>query len=559
MSYELETLNLAGSGFNGHIPHWLGEFRDLKYLNLDVNRFYGQIPASLGQLSSLRELYTSDNSLNEAIPSLLGILFNLRRLDVSENSLEGVLSEAHFANLSCLKELTVSKNLLRLKVRPDWVPTFRLKTIELASCRVGTEFPPWIWMQKKVDRLDLSNASISGTLPKWLGSMKLSYFNLSHNQINGTIPLYFPSSQNHIDLSNNQLSGPLSSKIDLQNNRISGVIPDCWSSYQNLGVIYLSSNKLSGVIPRSIGQLSAPQWLHLNNNTLQGNHPSSLSTCRTLTDLDLAENNFSGIVSAWIGEDLLSLQILRLRSNMLSRHIPSQLCSLYTLQILDLANPADVQWSNEDVTEVMKGESIEHTEIVMFVANMDLSNNNLAGPIPQKLMDLTGMLGSNLSHNHVTGSIPQDIGKLMSSESLDLSYNELSGIIPQTMSALTSLSHLNLSYNRLSAEIPTGHQLQILDDLPSIYIGNLGLCADPLPKKCRPVEPTVPTITEEEEEGKVLQKMRFDAVLVQGFVTGFWRVLGAIFSRRSWRHSYLQLVEEVADWIFVAVAVRRID
>ncbi|GAB4826359.1 hypothetical protein Ancab_009225, partial [Ancistrocladus abbreviatus] len=78
----------------------------------------------------------------------------------------------------------------------------------------------------------------------------------------------------------------------------------------------------------------------------------------------------------------------------------------------------------------------------------------------------------------------------------------------------------------------------------------------PLPKKCRPGKPTVPTITEEEDEGKEREKVGFDAVLVPGFITGIWGVLGAIFSKRSWRHSYFRLVEEFADWIFVAIIVR---
>ena len=68
-------------------------------------------------------------------------------------------------------------------------------------------------------------------------------------------------------------------------------------------------------------------------------------------------------------------------------------------------------------------------------------------------------------------------------EFLDLSGNELYGPIPQTLLDLNFLSHLNLSFNNLSGRIPTGNQLQTLDD-PSIYVGNNQLCGQPILKPC---------------------------------------------------------------------------
>ncbi|XP_031100724.1 receptor-like protein EIX2 [Ipomoea triloba] len=99
------------------------------------------------------------------------------------------------------------------------------------------------------------------------------------------------------------------------------------------------------------------------------------------------------------------------------------------------------------------------------------------------MMSLHALQNLNVSRNNLSGAIPKTIGNLSKIESLDLSRNELSGPIPPSLSSLNFLSHLNLSFNHLYGRIPTGSQLQTLND-PSIYMGNEGLCGDPLSKGC---------------------------------------------------------------------------
>ena len=50
------------------------------------------------------------------------------------------------------------------------------------------------------------------------------------------------------------------------------------------------------------------------------------------------------------------------------------------------------------------------------------------------------------------------------------------------LASLTSLSNLNLSYNQLIGPIPEGKQFNTFQN--DSFIGNLGLCGFPLPKKC---------------------------------------------------------------------------
>ncbi|KAI3468600.1 hypothetical protein Pfo_025263 [Paulownia fortunei] len=575
-SHNLEILSLGENNFHGHVPEVLGELKHLTYLDLSEAFISDPIPTTIG--NSLRVLNLYDNQLSGVIPISLGQLSNLERIDISFNSLKGTLSEAHFANLSKLEELWTISNKLKFRVGYDWVPPFQLKYLVMESCKIGGQFPQWLQTQKALLKLVLSNCSITGTLPKWLHSINLTESDLSHNYIKGPIP----ELAYNLLLARNFINGSIPDSLcqmkalkllDLSNNHLSGNLPECWPNLHYLRVARLSSNELSWAIPNSIGGAYTMEWLHLNNNSLKGQLPTTLKNCTRLMALDVGDNNLSGTLPEWIGKDLLDLKVLRLRNNEFRGAIPSAYCQPSQLQIMDLANNKltgniphcfgnfsgmvkeeftddnvsyDVGWLHESLSEVMKGVELGYTTTLVYVVNLDLSSNHLVGEIPSELTSLTGLLGLNLSHNHLEGKIPEKIGDLESLESLDLSRNNLFGMIPESLSNLTSLSHLNLSNNNLSGQIPTGPQLQTLDD-PSIYDGNPELCGAPLLKKCHKDEaskaPNVENHAAADEDRD--DEICFYAVIIGGFATGFWGVIGVLVFKTSWRQAYFQFVEVV--------------
>ncbi|KAF7147033.1 hypothetical protein RHSIM_Rhsim03G0185100 [Rhododendron simsii] len=618
--YNLEKLILRSNEFtSGNLPDWLGQFKRLKYLDLSWNSFSGSITQSLGTLSALEVLRIHDNQLNGTIPVSLGQLSNLKTLDLSYNHLEGVVTEANFANLTILEELSIDSNLLTLKVISDWMPPFQVKTLSMGSCKIGTTgFPQWLRTQKKVSFLDISNAGISGTLPQWLDEMPLETLDLSQNLIVGSIFQKLPPTLWGLDLSDNLISGPLPQNISemvpsldtllLGGNLISGLIPySLWEipalrvldlsknnlfgnlplykgrgELSSLQVMTLSSNKLSGILPSFIGNFTSLGWLQLNNNSFYGELPSTLRNCTSLMLLDLGENRFSGSIPTWIG-DLLYLRIFRLHKNMFNDDIPSQLCQM-PLQIMDFGNNLltgpiphclgnlsgmmdesiseflttyAAQWLKTSMMQVIKGRELEFTSLtLMFQGNMDLSRNNLVGSIPKEITNLSGLHGLNLSHNNLTGKIPEKIGGLKSLESLDFSENQLSGIIPPSISGLNFLSSLNLSYNNLSGRIPTGNQLQTLP--PSSYLGNSELCGDPLPIKCPgDIKSQPPTATghQEEYEEDDSEKVWFYVAIMSGYATGLWGFVGVLVLKKSWRHAYFQFMVMVKDKVLLVIAL----
>jgi hypothetical protein len=89
--------------------------------------------------------------------------------------------------------------------------------------------------------------------------MLLVYFSLLSNKITGEVPI-FPTQIQYLDLGSNQLEGTL---------------PEMFSNYRNLGVLYLDHNDFHGTIPDGYGTMGNKklQTLYLNNNTLTGTLP----------------------------------------------------------------------------------------------------------------------------------------------------------------------------------------------------------------------------------------------------------------------------------------------
>ncbi|XP_034212698.1 receptor-like protein EIX2 [Prunus dulcis] len=276
----LESLDLSSCGLEGQLPDSLGMLTSLQHLNLENLFLWGSIPESIGNLSSLKTMDLSSNNMNGSIPESLGKLSELVKLDLSWNSWEGILTEAHFINLTRLKAISISNMIngkpmsLVLNVAYDWVPPFKLHTLNIGDCRVGHGF--WVllqsqtelvyvslhntfisdsileeWLSKissQVKLLDLSYNNFSGRLPLQLKFPKLSRINLGHNQLEGPLPIW-PTNASFLDLQSNLFSGPISSNLDqlmpqlehldVSENHLNGTIPLSICNMKDMGVISL--------------------------------------------------------------------------------------------------------------------------------------------------------------------------------------------------------------------------------------------------------------------------------------------------------------------------------
>ncbi|PQP92406.1 receptor-like protein 12 [Prunus yedoensis var. nudiflora] len=148
----VESLDFSSCSLEGQLPASLGMLTTLQHLNLEVT-ISGSIPKSIGNLSSLKTMYLSYNHMNGSISESLGKLSELVELDLGENPWKDILIEAHFINLTRLKYLSIYSDdignpmSLIFNMSYDWVPHFKLHTIEITNCPIGSGFGVWLQSQ----------------------------------------------------------------------------------------------------------------------------------------------------------------------------------------------------------------------------------------------------------------------------------------------------------------------------------------------------------------------------------------------------------------------------
>ncbi|CAH9133045.1 unnamed protein product [Cuscuta epithymum] len=502
---------------------------------------------------------------------------------------------------------------------------------DISNNAISDSIPSWFWnTTTQFLNINASNNQIKGTMVSGFQVSSGFQFNggvldLSFNKLEGSIPPSFFNvtalylSRNHFT----ELDSLCHIKaarvavalqlLDLSFNQLSGTLPDCWTGLYSLRVLNLANNhKLSGSLPTSIGSLASLMALHLDHNSLTGPLSSSIKNCSKLLSLQLGDNNFFGPIPDWAGEKLPQLAILVLRSNYFNASVPTSLCHLQSLQLLDLSTnnlsgslpnclsnltkmtmigvgnatisyEISAHWvgpkysetliisQDEKIDVVWKGMIYEFGSILGFLKSIDISSNMLNGEIPTEITSLVELGSLNLSRNNLRGHIPFRIGNLANLEALDFSNNHLSGSIPQTLVHVHRISVLNLSNNNLSGKIPKGTQLQSFN--ASAYMGNPGLCGDPLPNSCQGEEltrPSRPRFCEEEEEEEEEEEgacnkedlnkffgSEFYASMGVGYVVGFFSVLGTMLFNRSCRFAFFKVLNDFANWAYVVAVIYK--
>ncbi|XP_075647243.1 receptor-like protein EIX2 isoform X1 [Castanea sativa] len=611
---SLEVLELGRNQLWGSLPDF-AMFPSLKEIELPSNKLNGTMPKTIGNLHNLEHLDVSLNYLQDVISEAhFSNLSKLLSLDLSGNSLT---LEFDFNWVPPFQLEGLHLRSCKLGPRfPNWIRTQRNITIlDISNAQISDTVPAeWFAnLPPNLVSLNISNNQIHGQLPNVSTmSWREPAFDLSANRLEGPLPL-FSRNVSYLNHSKNRFSGPLSPLckindrrlglgfLDLSDNLLSEQLPNCFMNWPNLLILNLANNNFSGEVPSSFGFLSMLQTLSLHNNTFSGDFPNSLKNCSYLRVMDLGNNRFSGKIPAWIAEDLPQLIVLILRSNKFSGSIPWDTCKLKYLRILDLSlndfsgiipqclnNLTAMAYKAYSSTNLFEGSYMgsiighnywyigDYVDSAMvawkgreynfgknlgFLKIINLSSNNLTGKLPTEITSLLELVVLNVSKNNLIGEIPQTIGQLKQLESFDMSWNQFSGEIPSSMSELQFLSHLDLSFNNLSGKIPSGTQLQGFD--ATCFTGNRALCGPPLTQKCPgEVTPnqTLPTdngSTEDDKDNRDEFEKWFCVGAGIGFAIGFWGICSSLILKRSWRHAYFLLLDNMKDWLYVTMAVNK--
>lgn len=305
-----------------------------------------------------------------------------------------------------------------------------------------------IFQLPHVEHIDLSDNQLSGGIS--FSPSSLVYLNLSNNNFTGPVPLSFSRIQT-LDLSNNMFSGEISHQIgslaslryvDLGGNLLVGKIPDSITNMTGLEYLTLASNHLVGLIPPKIGFMKSLKWIYFGYNNLSGGIPEGIGELKNLNHLDLVYNNLTGRIPDSLG-NLTDLEYLFLYQNKLTGRIPLSIFELKKLISLDLSD------------NFLSGEIPELVIQLQRLEILHLFSNNLIGKIPKAISSLPRLQVLQLWSNGLTGEIPEDLGRHNNLTILDVSTNKLSGKIPDSLCRSGALYKLILFSNSLQGEIPS--------------------------------------------------------------------------------------------------------
>jgi Leucine-rich repeat (LRR) protein len=291
---NLTTLYLHSNFINGTLPSWLFSLPSLVTLILGDNQLSGEIGEF--KSNSLEYLYLSGNMLHGSIPRSISKLVNLTKLYLFSNNLSIMLESASFSKLQKLEVLDFSYNNLFVSINNNVTDTMpNLSSLSLSSCNIS-EFPLFLRTATNLQSLDLSNNSLHGQVPRWLGEVgrdSLGFLDLSHNFLTSIEKIPWKTLDN-VDLRNNSLQGPFPTLnftglryFFVSHNKLSEEIPSSICNASSLEVLDLSHNNLNGMIPKCLIHFSSLSVLDLRMNSLHGTIPVRFAKGNKLRNLNL--------------------------------------------------------------------------------------------------------------------------------------------------------------------------------------------------------------------------------------------------------------------------------
>ncbi|PIN10232.1 Leucine-rich repeat protein [Handroanthus impetiginosus] len=439
---NLTHLNLSYAGFAGQVPHEVRRLKKLVSLDLSDSYYFSSelklenpdLKMLVQNLKGLKELYLDSVAIsaqgNDWCQAISSTLPDLRILSLRGCNLSGP-TDSSLLGLRSLSVLRLDHNDLASAV-PDFFANFsRLTTLSLASCSLLGSFPQKIFEIPTLQNLDLSyNFLLSGSFPHvlWEGSLRT---------------------------------------MILRGTNFSGPLPDSISNLTMLAVLNLFHCNFFGLLPPTIQNLTELTYFDIADNNFTGSIPL-FHLSKKLTHIKAPSNSLTGSLSSMHFEGLLNLEYIHLGQNFLGGNIPPSLFALPSLQQLYLHN-------NEFHGQIHELSNLSSS----LLKELDVSSNNLEGPLPKFFSELEQLQILSLSSNKFNGTVKLEMFKNPSLEMLDLSDNDLfiqstdnDSILPllhniqvlqlascklqrfPSLHRQSTLVELDLSSNQLKGEVP---------------------------------------------------------------------------------------------------------
>ena len=229
--------------------------------------------------------------------------------------------------------------------------------------------------------------------------------------------------------------------LNLRRNNLRGnlTVPE-FGDLQNLTYIDLSWNALEGAIPTQIGRINNVQTILLAHNNITGSLPTELGT---INSQGPPYGTGCGLDDPCPPGEQLKLTELSLEFNQLEGPIPSELGELSHLKVLDLG-----------ANNVSGFVPVELGQMTVLQA-LYLKDNSLSGSLPDGLLaNLTELRYLMLQQNGLTGGVPTEVGNLKELNELQMHENALDEALPDEIGDMVMLMTLKLQDNQIPGTIP---------------------------------------------------------------------------------------------------------
>ncbi|KAG2722069.1 hypothetical protein I3760_02G112500 [Carya illinoinensis] len=481
---HLQNLNLDDNDFNSSlIPTSFRQLSRLTKLSLSFSVFSGQIPSEILELSKLVFLDLSYNSLlklqksgltviaqnltnlevlnldkvviSSNVPNILANLSSLTNLSLKECDLHGEFPVGIFG-LPNLQLLHIGFNEYLTGCLPEFNSTSPLVSLRLGSTNFYGELPDSIGNLKSLVIFTVRYCNFSGEIPSSLGNLtNLEVLLLQSNRLHGSIPRSISRLVNLeiLRLHDNDLSGTVELELflrlnnlfdlELDGNNISLLTkPSTNSTFPKLEVLSIGGCDL-GEFPEFLRIQDQLKLLDLSGNKIHGQVPKWMwnVSIETLWDLNLGNNFLTGFDQLPVVLPYVNLNNLALDSNMLQGSLP-------------IPPPSIVLYSVSN--NKMTGEIPDLICNLSLINILDLSSNNLSGPLPQCLGNLSDSLTIvDVQDNNFHGTIPRIRGEGKELKLIDFSQNHLQGRVPRSLANCTKLEVVNLGNNQIHDIFPS--------------------------------------------------------------------------------------------------------
>ncbi|GJW92102.1 leucine-rich repeat-containing protein [Tanacetum coccineum] len=348
-----------------------------------------------------------------------------------------------------------------------------LTYFDLSGNRLNGTLPSWLFTSPSLQYLYLNNNMFSGNVPfESFALPSLQMLDLSDNQLAGQIDVGQLTNLTHLDLSSNNFSGELELDTLLSTlTKYSGfsVTTNNANHYVNPpGLIYLelASCKLK-VFPNSLRPMKQLAALDLSSNEIHGQIPHwawEIGGNDRLSYLNLSHNFITGLPQfQWYG-----LSNLHLQSNLIQGPFPPSICNMSNLMYLDMSNNRF-------------GGLIPQCfgNITSYLLMIDMGHNSFQGTIPS-LYDCENLEGLILKGNQLEGEVPISLSKCQSLKVVDFGNNHLNGTFPGWLGDLPNFQALVLKSNNFHGHIQPSStdefpfpSLRVLDLSHNGFVGQL--------------------------------------------------------------------------------------